>query len=87
MDASRSRSEVEDVIFSSLEDLVNINCKEIDRSKSVTEYGMDSIDCLDFLYQVEDKLDLDKKIEPKDIGDTLSIDNLVNAIEKNIILT
>lgn len=84
MDASRNRYEVENIIFSSLEDLVDVDVKTIDRSKSVLEYGMDSIDCLDFLYQVEDRLDLSKRLDHSDIGDVLSIDSVLNAIDKNI---
>ena len=84
MDASRKRYEVENIIFSSLEDLVDVDVETIDRSKSFLEYGMDSIDCLDFLYQMEEKLDLSRKLDHSDVGDVLSVDSVLNAIDKKI---
>jgi acyl carrier protein len=84
MDASRKKYEVENIIFSSLEDLVDVDVETIDRSKSFLEYGMDSIDCLDFSHQVEDKLDLSRKLDHSDVGDVLSVDSVLNAIDKKI---
>lgn len=84
MEAVRNRLEVEKIIYASLEDLVDTEVCNIDVKTPVTEYGMDSIDCIDFLYQVEDKLDLPAKIDPRDIGEILSIENVFHAIERNV---
>ena len=84
MDATRVRSEVVKIVYDSLEDMVDTDVSKIDAKTPITEYGMDSIDCMDFLYQVEDKLDLPSKIDPREIGEMLNIENVMNAIERNV---
>jgi acyl carrier protein len=55
----------------------------IERDVSLYDYGIDSIDAMDMLYQIQDKLDIDKRIE-FDSQENLTINNIKNRIEKSL---
>lgn len=84
MDVSiNNHSDLETIILGEIHHYIPKNDVPIEKDISLYEYGIDSIDAMDMLYQIQDKLDIDKRIE-FDSDEKLTVNNIKTLIEKNL---
>jgi acyl carrier protein len=84
MDVSMpSHEDLDAIILGEIHQYIPKNDVPIEKDISLYEYGIDSIDAMDMLYQIQDKLDMDKRIE-FDSDEKLTVNNIKTLIQKNL---
>ena len=75
---------LENAVKSTIEEIMCISPSEITSNSTMQELGFDSMDFLDFVYKLEEKIDKDidiKKIEFKSV-EKFTIQDLIYEIQK-----
>ena len=59
-----------------------LNIKEIDNNATLDTYGLDSLDVMEFLLDIEDKLNI--KFENEEFKDLKTVGELIKLIDEKI---
>lgn len=85
MEAIYNRSKIESILLECLSEIIDISKETFKKNEPLKNYGLDSMDALQLLYDLGEKLNLEKKIEVVSMQSS-SFDDLVIAIEKETCL-
>lgn len=83
MEAVFIKNDIESVIFESLSGLIDVKKESFITSEPLKNYGLDSMDGLQLLYDVGEKLNISKRIEVKNLQEA-SFDYIVCLVQNEL---
>ena len=83
MEVVSTHSKIEEVVFECLSELIDISKESFNTDEPLYSYGLDSMDGLQLVYDIGEKLDIKTKVELDNIQN-ISFNYLVFRISKII---